>query len=101
MNQSASNSIDKQLVLYLQFDRVFQRLAAAVEHVIETLGLSDCSRETIQDKSMPFSVILNSGVYHIPVPTIFVCIQLILDHVNHNVIADKTTLVHDLLCFST
>jgi len=37
----------------------------------------------------------------IPVLAILVACQLILDHVNHDVVADQATLVHDLFRFPT
>lgn len=59
MNQTAGDSINEQLILYLQFDGMFQRLVAGIKHVVETLGLGDCSWETIQDKSELLSAICN------------------------------------------
>lgn len=35
--------------------------------------------------------------WSLPVLALGVVVQLALDHVNHDLVADKTTLVHDLL----
>lgn len=51
MDQSACYSIDEQLVLYLEFDSVFQRLFRGMEHVVEGFCLSDCAREAIEDEA--------------------------------------------------
>ena len=42
---------------------------------------------------------LQSNRSRSPIGTISVRFDLILDHVDHDVVADKSTLVHNLLCF--
>lgn len=38
---------------------------------------------------------------NLPSLTLLIVLQLVLDHADHNFIADKSTLVHDLLGFPT
>lgn len=37
----------------------------------------------------------------LPISAFSVCFQLILDHINHDIVAHETSLVHDLLGFSS
>jgi len=66
----------------LQLDSVVQVLVALAEHGVETLGLRHGSGETIENEAAE---------------ALLVVVELLLDHADHNVVADQTALVHDLL----
>ena len=51
MDQSASDTRNKETVVNLEFDSVLQCLISGLEHRIEALGLCDCARETVKNKS--------------------------------------------------
>lgn len=51
MNQSAGDSVDKKLVVYLELDGVLERLVVGFQHVIQTVCLCNGSWEAVKDES--------------------------------------------------
>ncbi len=44
---------DKQTIVDLELHRMLQFLLFHLEHVVQSLGLSDCSREAVEDEARP------------------------------------------------
>lgn len=86
VDEAAGNAGDEQGVVDLQLDSVLKLLVARLEHSIESLSLGDCTGEAVEDEASL---------------ALLVVLQLLLNHANDDVIADETTLVHDLLGFPT
>lgn len=86
VDETTGDTRDKQLVVDAELNGVLERLLAGLEHVVEALGLGDSARETVEDEAgLALGVVL----------------ELALDHANHDLVADETALVHDLLGLST
>ena len=41
------------------------------------------------------------GEHHSPILALFVVLELVFDHVNHDIVRDQTAGIHDLLGFNT
>lgn len=58
MDEAASDSVDEKLVVYLELYGVFEGLVVVFQHVVEAIGLSDCSWEAIKDESDKHKLLL-------------------------------------------
>lgn len=100
VHQTAGDTGDEQGVVNLQFNGVLKFLLAGSKHVIQALGLSDSPRETVQDETAIVCQLTTTRAQKeyrsLPVLAFGVVIQFALDHVDHDLVADETTLVHDL-----
>jgi hypothetical protein len=86
VDETAGDTRDEQLVVDAELNGVLERLLAGLEHVVEALGLGDSAREAVKNEAgLALGVVL----------------ELALDHANHDLVADETALVHDLLGLST
>jgi hypothetical protein len=85
VDETAGDTRDEQAVVDAELDGVLERLLAGLEHVVEALGLGNGAREAVEDEAR-----LALGVV----------LELALDHANHDLVADETALVHDLLGLS-
>jgi len=120
VDEAAGNAGDEQGVVDLQLDSVLKLLVARLEHSIESLSLGDCTGEAVEDEAvrlvrrLALRWLCNSCATaaercplagfatdrsDIPSLALLVVLQLLLNHANDDVIADETTLVHDLLGF--
>ena len=76
-------------------------LALFCQHAVKTFGLGYCPREPIKYKSDP----INSASQRLecfadaPLSTLGVVLEFALDHIDHDLVTDKPTLVHDLFGF--
>lgn len=85
MNETAGDTGNEELVVDAKLNGVLERLLACLEHVVEALGLGNGTREAVEDEAgLALGVVL----------------ELALDHANHDLVADETALVHDLLGLS-
>lgn len=84
---------------------MFEGFFLGLKHAVEAFGLGDGAREAIQDKSERCQRGRggHGGVAGtiLPIGAISVSIELVLDHVDHDIVADQATLIHDLFCFPT
>jgi len=51
VNETSCDAGDEETIVDLELDGVHERLALGLEHLVKTLGLCDCARETIENKS--------------------------------------------------
>ncbi|KAH3668618.1 hypothetical protein OGAPHI_002372 [Ogataea philodendri] len=86
VDQSAGDTGNQQLVIDLELHSFLKRSLVGGQHLVELLGLRNGSWESVQNE---------------PVLALLVVGQLILDHVDHDLIRNKLTLVHDLLGLNT
>lgn len=82
VDQTTSNTVDQQLVVNLELNGIAKRRLALGKHRVQTLGLGNGSGKAVQNET-----VLALGVV----------LQLVLDHVDHDFVRNKATLVHDLL----
>jgi hypothetical protein len=104
VDQSAGDTGNEQSIVNLQFDCVFQRLAHGLEHGVESFGLCDSSWETIENEAVAGQSAERPATERedcLPIGAFPVCVQLILDHVDHDIVTDQASLVHDLFRFPT
>lgn len=107
VDETAGDSRNKELVVNAELNGVLERQASLVEHVVEALGLGDSARETIEDESVKVVGLVPPQRHCLctrrdpPALALGVVLELVLNHVDHNLVADKTTLVHDLLGLSS
>jgi hypothetical protein len=85
VDETAGDTGDEQVVVDAELNGVLERLLAGLEHGVEALSLGDGTREAVEDEAR-----LALGVV----------LELALDHANHDLVADETALVHDLLGLS-
>lgn len=85
VNETTGDTGDEQAVVDAELNGVLERLLTGLEHGVEALGLGDGTREAVKDEAR-----LALGVV----------LELALDHANHDLVADETALVHDLLGLS-
>ena len=107
VNQTASDSGNKELIVNAELDGVLEGHLPRSKHLVEALGLGNCAREPVKDESKrtcpSVSRPPNATAYpdlpvqHEPVLALVVVLELVLDHVDHDLVADQTTLVHNLL----
>jgi len=84
VHEAAGDARDEEAVVDLQFYGVLEGLLGYAEHAVELLGLRYCAGEAVEDESLG---------------ALGVVLELRLDHVDHDLVANQTTRVHDLLCF--
>lgn len=102
VNETAGDTRNEETVVDLEFDGVLKLLLASFEHFVELLGLDDGTRETIKDKARQVRLVAGLtkiSAFNVPVLALLVVVQFALDHVDHDLVADETALVHDLLGF--
>lgn len=105
VDQTASDASHQERVVDLQLNGALELLLTGEKHVVQTLGLGNSAGETIQNEStsrllVSFLVRIIGRMprwRYIPVLALSVVVQLALDHVDHDLVADQTSLVHDLL----
>lgn len=102
VHQPAGDASHEQRVIDLQLNGVLKLLLADSEHVVQALCLSNGSGETVQDETAIArqlnSVTCPATVFgFLPILALAVVVQFTLDHVDHDLVANQTTLVHDLL----
>lgn len=101
VHQTAGDTGHEQGVVNLQLNGVLELLLAGSKHVIQALGLSNSPGETIQDETAIACQLTKTSAQvecrSLPVLALGVVVQLALDHVDHDLVADETTLVHNLL----
>lgn len=100
--KAASNARDEKRIVNFQLNDMIKLLLARFKHLVQLLSLGDSPREPIKDKATTVSAkkALQHGKENKDTPVFagFVVLQLVLDHSNHNFVADKTPGVHDFLC---
>jgi hypothetical protein len=99
VDESTSDSRNEESVGNSELDGVVQRSLGLSQHGIELGSLGHSSGESIKDEttSQPnslHSILIGADS---PVLALLVVGQLILDHVDHDLIADEVSSVHDLL----
>ena len=82
VDEAAGDAGDEQLVRDLELHDMVKVLVALLEHVIELLGLRRRAGEAVEHKAL-FALLVR--------------VQLVLDHVDHDLVADEATRIHDLL----
>jgi hypothetical protein len=82
VDQTASDAADEDVVVDEELDGVVELLLLGREHLVKLLGLGDSPGEAVEDEA---------------VGALAVVFELVLDHVDHDVVAHETTLVHNLL----
>lgn len=80
---------------------MLELLLASFKHAVEALGLRNSARETVENETKRFHQVslrdTAQRARYLPVLALGIALQFTLDHANHNLVADQTTLVHDLL----
>lgn len=80
---------------------MLKMLSTVCKHLIEAFSLGYSAGKAVEDEAADTLAGRQQSVtFGAPILAIVVLIQLVVDHVDHNLIADKTSLIHDLLCFS-
>ena len=99
MDEAARDARDEERVVDLEFNGVLQLLGARGEHAVEFLRLGDSAREAVEDKAAEALGAVAWAFQWRPFIPLFafrVVVKLILDHVDHDVVADEASLIHDL-----
>lgn len=100
MDQTTRYPRNQQAIVDLELYRVLQLLGFGLEHAVESFGLGYCSWKAIQNKASSVLSKRSTTVSDFsPFFTVLVVLQLVLDHVDHDLVAHKSTSVHDLLGF--
>jgi hypothetical protein len=99
VNESTGDSRDEESVGNSELDGVVQRSLGLSQHGIELGSLGHSSGESIKDEtsSQPNGLHLIHTEADSPVLALLIVGQLVLDHVDHDLIADEVSSVHDLL----
>ena len=99
MDETAGDTGNEESIVNLELNGVLELLVTLDEHLVEALGLGNCARKTVEDETngLESALAMKNPEKHIPILALRVVGQLALDHVDHDLVADKTTLVHDLL----
>jgi len=107
VHETTGDTGDKKLVGDLELDGVLQRLRLGLKHAVELDSLGNGAREAIKDEAgrcvstaSPCASFHKSS-YDVPVLTLLVVVQLILDHANHDLVRHQLALVHNLLGLAT
>jgi len=103
VHEAAGDARDEEAVVDLQFYGVLEGLLGYAEHAVELLGLGYCAGEAVEDESGGGVVLACAQQLcrrgDAPLGALGVVLELRLDHVDHDLVANQTTRVHDLLCF--
>lgn len=104
VDEAAGNARYKEAVVDLEFDGVLQGLLGGFKHAIKLLSLGDGAREAVKDESEERVVLARlclrrSGGVHAPLFALDVVLELRFDHVDHDLVADQTARIHNLLRF--
>jgi hypothetical protein len=103
VDEPAGNARDQEGVRDLELDRVVDLLLLAREHRVELLGLGDRPGEAVEDEAKNKTVEARSvggpgrggseeGDEDKPELALLVLVELLLDHVDHDVVRDEASL---------
>jgi len=100
VDETARNSGNEERVGNLELDGMVQRLLLLGQHVVQLGGLANGSRESVKNEAALSIARRHLGrkrLHDSPVGTLLVLLELLPDHANHDLVADKSSGVHDLL----
>lgn len=108
MNQAAGDAGNEEGVVNLQLDGMLELALALLEHGIQALGLGDGAGEAVEDEAVGKgsqqtrkASLGTSNGRSLPALAFLIVVKLLLDHADDNLVADETTLVHNLLGLAT
>lgn len=128
MDKSTGDTGDQQLIRDYEFHNAVELFLAGLEHSVKLFSLRNCARESVKDESMESDVNMGRGVWYsiqkdnkrvqrvtvaktrdvvrmcksyVPILASLVVLELILDDTNHDVVAHKTSGIHNLLGLNT
>ena len=101
MNEAAGDTRDEQLVVNEELDNRVQLLLAVCEHAVELLRLANRPGEPVENEAGGGNASKASRARdasnHAPVLARLVVLELVLDHVDDDVVREQPAGVHDLL----
>lgn len=86
VDQATSDAGDEEVVIDGELDNGVQALLLVLQHGIQLLSLDNSAGESIENES---------------VLALLVVLQVVLDHVDHDLVTDESTSIHDLLGLHT
>lgn len=129
MDKSTGDTRDQQLIRDYEFHNAVELFLAGLEHSVKLFSLRDCARESVKDESTEAShVSMGRALWYsiqkdnkrvqrvtvaktrdvvrmcksyVPILASLVVLELILDDTNHDVVAHKTSGIHNLLGLNT
>ena len=99
MDETASDTGDEKGVWNAELDGVVDSLLGLGKHGVELGGLRNGTGETVKDETGVRTVESKAQLelLYAPPLALRVLLELLLDHADHDLVTDETTLVHDLL----
>ena len=101
MDEAAGDAADEEVVGDEELDRVVKVLLLGLQHLVELLGLRNGTGEAVKDEpgrsSSALALQHEGGRRNAPERALLVLVELLLNHADHDLVADESSLVHDLL----